>query len=198
MSTQSTVVVVALVVVLLVLAVAAARRHRTSRLRNEFGGEYDRTVDGVGKRRQAEKDLAARKEEHAQLELRPLSAAARERYTSEWTQVQARFVDAPAMALSEADTLVTRLLAERGYPTDGFDEQSRLLSVEHAHVLDGYRAAHDVELTGRTTGQVDTEAVRNAMLDFRRVFEDVIGEDAHPYPEETETGTTQRQPRSRR
>jgi hypothetical protein len=180
---MSTAAVIALVVIvilaLLVAAIlaAAARKRRTDRLRGEFGNEYDRTLDDAGKRRTAEKDLAARKEEHAELELRPLSAAARERYTASWTQVQARFVDSPVLAVSEADALVTELMNERGYPTDEFDSQARLLSVEHGHVLESYRSAHAVELESRTQ-RAGTEDIRNAMLDFRRVFEDVMGEAA--------------------
>jgi hypothetical protein len=177
MSTQAVVTIVAIVViVLLAAAVAVAtRKRRSTQLREEFGPEYDRTVGDAGKRRDAEKDLAARKDEYAELDLRPLTPAARERYTSSWTQVQAKFVDAPALAVSEADTLVTQLMADRGYPTEDFDVQARLLSVEHAHVLESYRSAHTVELASRAR-QATTEDIRNAMLDFRRVFEDVMAE----------------------
>jgi hypothetical protein len=172
--------VIVVVVALLVLAIAAAAfvsariRRRRAALQAGFGSEYERTVAGSDNRRDAERELAARQEEHEQLELRPLSEATRLRYREEWTAVQAKFVDAPVLALSEADSLVTRLLADRGYPTDGFDDQARLLSVEHAHVIEDYRQAHAVELESRT-GADDTEAVRNALLDYRRVFEEVIG-----------------------
>jgi hypothetical protein len=185
MSTQDVIIVVAAVAAVLLLAAAvavAARKRRSDRLRGEFGSEYDRTVEDTGKRRDAEKDLAARKEEHAELELRPLSPAARERYQSNWMQLQSRFVDAPASAVSEADLLVTQLMAERGYPTEDFDSQARLLSVEHTHVLDSYRQAHDVELASRG-GRAGTEDIRNAMLDFRRVFEEVMADDSQSvYP----------------
>jgi hypothetical protein len=177
MSTQAVVTVVAIVAIVLfaVVVAMAARKQRSSRLREEFGPEYDRTVAESDKRRQAEKDLAARKDEHAELDLRPLTPAARDRYMSSWVEVQARFVDTPALAVNEADSLVTQLMAERGYPTEDFDSQARLLSVEHAHVLDSYRSAHDTELSSRAH-QASTEDIRNAMLDFRRVFEDVIAD----------------------
>jgi hypothetical protein len=188
MDTPTLIAVIALVVVVLLLValgLAAARKRRSAALREEFGPEYDRALDDTGKRRDAEKDLAARKDEHDQLELRPLTPAARERYTASWTAAQARFVDAPAQALNEADALVTQLMAERGYPTDDFDSRTRLLSVEHAHVLDDYRSAHEVELASRAR-TADTESVRNAMLDFRRVFEDLMAVDeGEPYPQET-------------
>ncbi|MDX6220584.1 MAG: hypothetical protein QOJ48_2265 [Frankiales bacterium] len=215
MSTQAVVTVVAIVViVLLAAAVAVAtRKRRSTQLREEFGPEYDRTVGDAGKRRDAEKDLAARKDEYAELDLRPLTPAARERYTSSWTQVQAKFVDAPALAVSEADTLVTQLMADRGYPTEDFDVQARLLSVEHAHVLESYRSAHTVELASRAR-QATTEDIRNAMLDFRRVFEDVMAEsdntsdgsgsdtrnstgDSEPYPVEPTDRETESESRLR-
>lgn len=190
MSTQAViaiVIVVAVVVVAVALVAAAARKRRSSRLRGEFGSEYDRTVQDTGKRRQAERDLADRKDEHDRLQLRPLTPAARERYTASWTQLQVKFLDAPVLAVNEADTLVTELMADRGYPTDNFDAQARLLSVEHAHVLDGYRSAHDVELKSRAQ-EASTEDIRNAMLDFRRVFEDLMTTegptDNGPYPVE--------------
>ncbi|MDX6265396.1 MAG: hypothetical protein QOD70_136 [Frankiales bacterium] len=215
MSTQAVVTIVAIVViVLLAAAVAVAtRKRRSTQLREEFGPEYDRTVGDAGKRRDAEKDLAARKDEYAELDLRPLTPAARERYTSSWTQVQAKFVDAPALAVSEADTLVTQLMADRGYPTEDFDVQARLLSVEHAHVLESYRSAHGVELASRAR-QATTEDIRNAMLDFRRVFEDVMAEsdntsggsgsdtrnstgDSEPYPVEPTDRETESESRLR-
>lgn len=215
MSTQAVVTIVAIVViVLLAAAVAVAtRKRRSTQLREEFGPEYDRTVGDAGKRRDAEKDLAARKDEYAELDLRPLTPAARERYTSSWTQVQAKFVDAPALAVSEADTLVTQLMADRGYPTEDFDVQARLLSVEHAHVLESYRSAHTVELASRAR-QATTEDIRNAMLDFRRVFEDVMAEsdntsdgsgsdtrnstgDSEPYPVEPTDRETESESRLR-
>jgi hypothetical protein len=206
MSTQAVIaiVIVAVVVVLLLAVVAAAaRKRRSNRLRGEFGPEYDRTVQDTGKRRQAEKDLSARRAEHDQLQLRALTPAARERYTASWTQLQAKFIDAPVLAVNEADTLVTQLMAERGYPTEDFDAQARVLSVEHAHVLEGYRSAHDVELKSRAQ-QASTEDIRNAMLDFRRVFEDLMttegSSDDGPYPSErsdqpqaaTDVGSRQR------
>src|SRR4051794_5387726 len=144
--------VIVILVALLVLAIAAAAfasvraRRRRAALQAGFGSEYERTVADSDNRREAERDLAARQEEHDQLELRPLNEATCQRYRDEWVAVQAKFVDAPAVALSEADSLVTRLLDDRGYPTDGFDDQARLLSVEHAHVIEDYREAHAVEL----------------------------------------------------
>lgn len=175
-------VLVAVVLVGLIAALAL-RARRTKRLQSAFGSEYDRTVDSAGKRREAEKELQSRQQEHAELELRPLTPAARERFTQDWIAAQAHFVDTPAVALTEADALVTRLLQEIGYPTDDFETRTRLLSIEHNQVLDDYRAAHEVELASRAR-TADTETVRNAFLDFRHVFDALLGAEAYPEPQE--------------
>jgi hypothetical protein len=184
MSTQTVVTVIAVAAIVLLVVVIAAvllRHRRSAQLRDTFGSEYDRTVEESGKRRRAERELQSRREEHDSLQLRELTPAARDRYTREWTAVQATFVDAPVQALTQADTLVTRLMAERGYPTEDFDEQARLLSVEHGQVLEGYRAAHQVELASREQ-KASTESIRRAMLDFRQVFEDLMRVGDEPYP----------------
>ena len=184
-STQVLLLIVAAVALLVVigLVVAAARkRKRREELRGTFGPEYDRTVEGSGKRRDAERELAERKERHDALTIRPLSAASRERYLDAWAGVQTRFVDQPVLALSEADHLVTQVMAERGYPTDGVRTQEDMLSVEHSEVLDNFRAGHAIEQANRSDSS-DTEQVRQGMLHFRAVFEELVGDGAaDPYP----------------
>lgn len=183
-TTEIVILVVAVVVVLLVIAavVAAKRRKQTKDLRGTFGSEYDRTVEGSDKRRDAERELAERKARHDSLEIKPLTSASRQRYLTAWSGVQNRFVDAPVLALSEADALLTQLLAERGFPTDDVRTQEDMLSVEHADVLDGFRAGHAIEQQN-TTGSADTEQVRQGMLHFREVFESLVGEgNGEPYP----------------
>lgn len=179
---MSTAQIVALVVALLVVAaliaialVVARRRKKTEELRGTFGNEYDRTVEGADKRRDAERELAARKERHEQLDIRPLPEASRRRYLTAWDGVQTRFVDSPVLALSEADALLTQVLNERGFPTDDVRTQADMLSVEHAHVLERFRAGHDIE-TRNSTGHADTEQVRQGMLHFRSVFEELVSD----------------------
>ncbi|MCW2679540.1 MAG: putative secreted protein [Frankiales bacterium] len=177
-------IVLAALAVLLVLAltVVSRRRKRTSELKGTFGSEYDRTVETRDKRRDAERELAERKARHEQLQIRPLSAASRQRYLTAWEGVQSRFIDAPVLALSEADALLTRLMAERGFPTDDLRTQEDMLSVEHTHVLDGFRAGHAIEQANSSEG-ADTEQVRQGMLHFREVFEELVSESGdEPYP----------------
>ena len=196
-STQIAVLVAVVVVALLVMAAVAAvlkRRRRSAELRETFGREYERTVEGSGTRRDAERELAERKERHSQLELRPLAPAARQRYLTAWGGVQSRFVDAPVLALSEADALLTRLLSERGFPTDDVQSQEDMLSVEHRHVLDSFRAGHAIEQQN-TTHDADTEQVRQGMLHFRQVFEAMVSEGDEPYPSDGARGERQRENR---
>ncbi len=184
-TTEIVLLVVAIVVVLLIVAAvlaAARKKKRTQDLRGTFGDEYDRTVETSDKRRDAERDLAARKQEHEKLDIRPLSSASRQRYLSAWDGVQNRFVDNPVLALSEADALLTQLLAERGFPTGDSRESERMLSVEHGRVLEGFRAGHAIE-QANTSNRADTEQVRQGMLHFRQVFEELVSEESgEPYP----------------
>jgi len=55
-------IVIAVVVVLVIVAVvaAAASRRRRHHLQDRFGSEYDRTVEGADRRREAERDLRER------------------------------------------------------------------------------------------------------------------------------------------
>src|SRR5688572_4871641 len=175
-STLITVLVVLLVVgaILVVLGVVANRRRA---LRQRFGPEYDRVVESTEDRRAAERELRDRERRHAELELRPLDPASRERYSASWEEIQVRFVDAPDQAVGEADELVTRLVAERGYPTGDYDERLAHLSVEHARTLDHYRQAHDIN-ERNSRGEATTEQLRQALVHYRALFADLLGTDS--------------------
>lgn len=183
-------VILAIVVVLLVAAVLAAiSMFRRRELRRRFGGEYDRAVETAGGRRAGERELRARADRRRQLDITPLDPAAAARYRDEWTAVQARFVDAPAESVSQAHALVTTVMAERGYPVNDKDERASMLSVDHADVMDHYRAGMDVEDRWRRSGSANTEALRQAMQHYRDVFDRVVDETTSErgevYPAET-------------
>ncbi|WBB82558.1 hypothetical protein O7606_25690 [Micromonospora sp. WMMD882] len=170
-------VVVIVLVVLVIAALAAAVAVRASRrreLRNRFGPEYDRVVAEHADRGAAEKELRARQRRHAELTLTPLSPESRARYTAAWEEVQLRFVDTPAEAVGDADALVGRLVAERGYPTGDFDEQAAHLSVEHGRTLARYREAHEIHLRNER-GEASTEELRQAVVHYRALVTDLLG-----------------------
>jgi hypothetical protein len=176
------IVVVALVVAAAVLAAGVATAARRRSLRRRFGPEYDRAVAERNGRPAAERELRARQRRHAELALRPLSPASRAEYEAAWEDIQVRFVDAPGGAVEAADELLTRLIAERGYPTGDFDEQVAYLSVEHARTLPHYRHAHDVNLRqGR--GEGGTEQLRQALVHYRALFAELLGDapDGRPH-----------------
>ncbi|WP_328624152.1 hypothetical protein OHA88_03405 [Streptomyces sp. NBC_00353] len=178
------VIAIIVVVVLIVLAVglwmAARRRH----LRERFGPEYERAVEAGDSRTAAERDLRDREQRHDDLDLKPLAPTARQQYTQDWSSVQEHFVDRPREAVGEADQLVTRLMKERGYPTEGYEQQVKDLSVEHGRTLEHYRAAHEVN--ARAGGQqTTTEELRGAMVHYRALFDDLLTNGDRPGQQHT-------------
>ncbi len=171
-------VIAVIVAVLVVLGIVwftteQRRRRRSDELQAQFGPEYQRTVSAQGTRRDAEKELAARQERVEQLHIRELSAEQSGRYARQWRDVQAQFVDDPEQAIAEADRLVTEVMQARGYPMVEFEQRAADVSVDHPHVVEHYRAAHDI--AGRSArAQADTEDLRQAMVHYRALFDDLI------------------------
>src|SRR3954447_20742923 len=176
MSTAQIIVTVVLVVVVVLLAVGAYMVVRRRSLQQRFGPEYDRAVSEQDGRLAAERELRAREKRHAELEIKPLSDESRQRYASAWDEIQAQFVDDPNTAVGRADELVSRLIAERGYPTGDYDEQLSHLSVEHARTLEHYRDAHDINLRNER-GEASTEQLRQALVHYRALFGDLLGDE---------------------
>lgn len=189
MSTVAVVVIVILAILIIGFAgFYAWRRQQRRRLRERFGPEYDRAVERHRSTREAEQELRAREQRHHELPIRPLSAEVRDRYRAEWQRVQERFVDAPEAAVAEADTLLTRVMTERGYPTDDFEQQAADLSVEHAATVGRYRAAHDIR--GRAdAGSASTEDLRQAMVHYRALVAELLGGDLHHGVSRADAGT---------
>jgi hypothetical protein len=179
MDTWVWIVIAAVVVILLIVAIAAwARSRRRRGLHERFGSEYDRTVDSADSRRKAERDLRQREAEHEQLDIRPLSEAARERYEEQWKDVQMRFVDRPQVAVADADDMLTQVMRERGYPVDDFESKSRLVSVDHPDVVENYRNGHRI-YTKTVEGSVSTEELRQAVVSYRALFEELVQDNGH-------------------
>ncbi|WP_329103795.1 hypothetical protein OG792_27845 [Micromonospora sp. NBC_01699] len=173
--TQVIVIVVAAVLVVVVAASIWAVTRRAA-LRRRFGPEYDQAVAERESRGDAERELRERTRRHAELSLTPLPAESRQRYATTWADIQANFVDAPNDSVGAADELVTRLIAERGYPTGNYDEQLATLSVEHARTLSHYRDAHEIRLRDQR-GEAGTEDLRQALVHYRALFADLLGTD---------------------
>jgi hypothetical protein len=169
---------IALVVVVTACLIAflSVRKRRTARLLSQFGGaEYARAIAEGGSRRHAEAALDERAQRVDRLRIRPLAAADRARFLLSWREVEARFVDGPAGAVMAADQLLGDVMSARGYPLDGFDQRAADISVDHPLVLENYRTAHEIAIR-QTRGQAGTEDLRQAMIHFRTLFEELVNE----------------------
>ncbi|MFG2781402.1 hypothetical protein ACGFY7_26585 [Streptomyces prunicolor] len=187
MSTGVIIVLIVIVVGVVAAAAALALRARGatggSGLKRRFGPEYDRTVarhDGDAKA--AERELGERVQEHGSLHEQPLEPAAREQFQARWAAAQELFVDSPRQAVSDVDQLLGEVAGARGFPDVAeYDKQFDALSVHHAAHVHGYRRVHRV-VTTRTNGtpesQAGTEEMREAMLEARALFDDLVSDDS--------------------
>jgi FtsZ-interacting cell division protein ZipA len=171
-------ILIAIVAVAVVAAVVAgmARTRRTSSLQDRFGREYDRTVEQAGGRRDAERELREREKRHDELELRDLEPEARDGYVREWQATQGHFVDDPKGAVREADVLVQRVMNDRGYPVDDFDQRAADISVEHPDLVEKYRTAHGIAKASER-GEASTEELRHSVRHYRALFVELLGTD---------------------
>jgi len=169
MSTGAIVGIIVAVIIVAAVVVLGPVLLRQARMRRQFGPEYDRLAKELGSRKAAA-ELTARQRRVDALGIHPLSAEQQARYSGEWTAVQERFVDAPAAAVSAADTLIWDVMRDRGYPADKRDASMEALSVYHARPLDGYRQAQDIR-----TESASTEELRKALIRYRALFQDLVG-----------------------
>ena len=179
MSPTLTIVLIIVVLVIIAAVVYGVQVGRRKKLQSTFGPEYDRVVADTGSRTEGEKELRERERRHAEFELKPLSAQSQTTYSAAWEEVQMQFVDNPTEAVTTADELVTRLIAERGYPTGDYDDQLSNLSVEHASTLQHYRDAHEISVRS-ADGAASTEDLRQALMHYRALFADLLGTDPVP------------------
>jgi hypothetical protein len=92
--------------------------------------------------------------------MRKLPPESRARYEDAWRAVEARFIEQPQAAVTQADRVATEMLRERGAR---MDERRTPRQLEEAREL------------GRQSGDGSTEGLRKAMLHYREIIEDGIG-----------------------
>jgi hypothetical protein len=173
MNTGLLVTILVIVVVVVLVAMLLGQRRRTRRLQQQFGPEYRRTVARAGDRRSAEADLSAREQRRRELDIVALDPAVRDRYLEAWRATQGRFVDDPAAATREADTLVGQVMRERGYPVDDFEQRAADVSVDHPAVAEDYRAAHAI-YQAHEQGLAGTDDLRQAFVHYRSLFAQLL------------------------
>lgn len=175
MSTTAIVVIIVAVIVVAALVAGLMMAQRRRRLQRRFGPEYDRLVQQRDSRLRAEAELTHRERRVRRLDIRPLTDEERARCSLEWAGLQEEFVDRPAEAVSASQVLVTAVMKKRGYPTGDRDQVLADLSVDHSSTLEHYRAAEQISESG-AAGSASTEDLRRAMIHYRALFLELLGE----------------------
>jgi hypothetical protein len=166
----------ALVLAVIVAGWAFKQKRRSEELQERFGPEYDRTLNELGDRRQAESELEAREKRVEGLSIRAIPDKDRDHFREAWIAAQARFVDEPSAAITEAEELVSAVMIALGYPMSDFDQRVADISVSHPNVVDNYRAARAIAEANKQ-GQASTEDLRQAMVRYRALFAELLEED---------------------
>lgn len=95
--------------------------------------------------------------------LRELPPESKDRYLRSWQAVEARFIDSPEEAVREADRIAVGVLSERGATLH--DERS---------VPDELKRARSAAASDK--GRQGTEGMREAMVCYKRIVEDAVGD----------------------
>jgi hypothetical protein len=175
-ATQIAIVIAVVVMVIVGMAIwLFVGKRRTGRLQTRFGPEYARAVQDSGGRRQGEAGLQEREKRVEGFAIRPLAPSDRELYLASWRRVQAQFVDDPKSSVAQADQLLGDVMSSRGYSVSDFERRSADISVDHPVVVENYRAAHEIAIR-HARGQAGTEDLRQAMIHYRTLFDELVGE----------------------
>lgn len=180
-STNTTLIVVVAVIILvvvLVVGMSLARRWRTERLQDRFGPEYEKTLNEIGDKNHAERELEKRIAHVKTLKIRPLTAEEVNRYALEWQETQTEFVDEPLRALQKADRLIREAMKTKGYPVEDFEQRASDLSVDYPELVTDYRGMHHIAIR-ESNEKVSTEEMRQAMVHGRALFENLIKQESN-------------------
>ncbi len=174
MNTIGILIVVAVVLVAIVGIFIYLNQRSAPACRKRFGPEYTRTLEETGNKYKAESKLEKLEKRVDKFSLHPLLPEEAAHFRDSWRVIQAGFVDDPRTALSAADRLVGEVMGARGYPMGDFEERASEISVNHALVVENYRAGHEIALR-HAKGQATTEDMRLAMIHYRTLFDDLLG-----------------------
>lgn len=166
-------VVLILAIVGFILAPIFARRKRSERFHDLFGSEYDSAVQRLGNEKEAQAELDERRKHVETLNIRPLSMNEREHYLADWKDVQFKFIDDPGQAIVNADRLIMEVMQVRAYPISGFEQRSADVSISYPALVNNYRSAQEIALKNEHQ-QADNEELRQAMIYYRSLFDELI------------------------
>jgi cytoskeletal protein RodZ len=173
-TTSIIIVVLVLVILGAILGLVFARRRRSEQLHDQFGPEYDHTVQTLGDEKKAQTELEERQKHVKTLDIRPLSTSERSRYLAEWAAVQSKFVDEPGQAIVAADRLIMEVMQVRAYPVSDFEQRAADISVTYPALVSNYRAAREIAVKNEQH-LADTEELRQAMIYYRSLFDELLG-----------------------
>ena len=112
------------------------------------------------------------------LDIQPLSAGDRDRFANRWRMTQATFADNPAVAVSEAETLVNEVMRARGYPLSDFNQRGAGLSLDHPRFAANYREAREIALAYQR-GAAKAQDLKKASSHYAELFEDLLDTGGH-------------------
>jgi hypothetical protein len=164
-------------IIVAVLWPMLTRRKRSERLQNQFGPEYDHTVQVLGDEKEAQTELEKRQKHVKALDIRPLTVDEHKRYLADWVAVQSKFVDQPGQAVVDADRLIMEVMQLRAYPISDFEQRAADVSVSYPTLVSNYRAARVIALKNEEH-KADTEELRQAMIYYRSLFDELLVTDA--------------------
>lgn len=179
-------VLAALVLLVAFVVVAMGRRRmRIAALEGAFGAEYWRTVGNERTRRRAEEALTRRAERRRSYEIRPLSDEERDAFRVRWQELQASFVDGPALAARAVEKLVGEVAASRGYPDGDLERCLDDISVDHPELVADLRGSPPNGRRSWTTTEHHRETFVHARALFERLLTEGDGDRAEmpPTPE---------------
>ena len=193
MDTTTLIVIVVVVIAVSLLALFFASRRRAARRseeqrersREEFGPEYERTVEERGSEEEAERELRERRG-GVERRVEPISEESRGRYEEQWGEVERVFVDNPERSIEMADRTVSDILDERNFVSDvgqSDEETEQSLAAMHPEIADDYREARRIraDVVARSAGRAEedsneefTEELRQAVRKYRAVYERLV------------------------
>jgi len=175
-------IAVVVVLAMVILIPVFSGKNRTKKLQTQFGTEYDHTVQATGDEKKAQAELKERQNHVKTLDIRPLTLGEREQYLADWAAVQSKFVDEPGQAIVDADHLIMEVMQLRKYPVSDFDQRAADISVSYPALVSNYRSARAIALKNELQ-QADTEELRQAMIYYRSLFEELLGKETTPTEE---------------
>jgi hypothetical protein len=169
------IIVVFLVLLILggILGPIFSRRKRSQNFQKKFGDEYDQTVKTTGSEKKAQTELGERKKRVDGLNVRKLTVEERDRFTTAWAAVQAKFIDEPGQATVEADHLIMEVMQTRNYPVSDFEQRAADVSVNYPALVSNYRAARAIAIKNERH-EADTEELRQALVYYRSLFDELL------------------------